>query len=171
MALTSLGYTFLLREHSFMRYVERFVNNVKQSFLEISICDSDDVEELYKYAEESNIMVGMDHLECLLIFKSVKKLIITSGPISCNPYVILKELYDLEVLIIDYYESEYGTEYTLDISALPRVEYLFSRSSLNFTNISECKTLKSLIVFDWHEQDLSSLSRSNLDTLFICNGK
>lgn len=154
-----------------MRYVERFVNHKKQSFLEISINDSDDVEELYKYAEESNIMVGMDNLECLLVFRSVKKLIITSGPIRCNPNLILEKLYNLEVLIIEYYESESGTEYTLDISALPRVEYLFSRSSLNFTNISDCKTLKSLSVFDWHDQDLSSLSRSNLDTLFICNGK
>lgn len=153
-----------------MRYLDRFIHNMQYSFLEIAVYDEDDVAELAKFKSETNIIMDLNYLCYLPLFPHVERLILRPGMISHTALADLKMLKELKALTLDYVETESGTDYCVDISVFPKLEYLFSRSSCNFCGVEHSKTLKTLIVGHWYQCDLCAIQHSKLDTLCIFSG-
>ena len=76
----------------------------------------------------------------------------------------------LKALKIDYEEVQPSTDWCIDISVFPKLEYLFSRSSYNFCGIFLSESLKTLKVMKWYEKDLKRLRGASIDSLCICGG-
>ena len=154
-----------------MRYINKFLDG-EHSFLEIVVYDAEDRKLLSQYRDERNVVVSIGDLEYLAEFKQIERLILTSGEALSNVSKIIRAQQCLRALKIDYEETDELRESScIDISEFPALEYLFSRSSCNFINAPEAKMLRTLIVQNWHGDDLSKLSHSMIDTLCIYNGR
>lgn len=154
-----------------MRYLDQYINNSPYSFLEVTVYDNDDIEALSRYRYEKNVMMDLCYLKYLPYFNCIERLILKSGEIPINPHTFFRGMSALKSLKLDYEETEADTQYCIDISPFPNLEYLFARSSYNFCGLANSKSLKTLVVGNWYEKDLSSIQNANLDTLNIFNGK
>lgn len=154
-----------------MRYVDKYLGDTTYSFLEVTIYDSQDIQSLSNYKNEKNILISAEYLNYLPYFTKTERLIITSGEMPDNSYDILKTQQELRALKIDYDETDPSTLWCINISAFPKLEYLFSRSSYNFCGIASSKSLRTLIVQKWYDENLLSLKNSFVDSLCIYGGK
>ena len=154
-----------------MQYVKKWIADSEYIFLEVIIYDEQDIEELSNYTSEKNVIISLDNIKFLKSFNQIEKLIITSGQPSYDMDSVFRDMTYLRSLKIDYEEVDPSTNWCIDISVFPRLEYLFSRSSYNFCGVSDSKTLKTLIVMKWYQNDLLSLKNSSLDSLCIYGGR
>lgn len=152
-----------------MRYVKKYIDYTEYDFLEVTIYDDADKEDLSRYAEEKNVLVSIGDVEFLKEFKSIERLIITPGQPPKDISGIFANMTSLKSLKLDYVEDEPGTDWCIDLSVFPSLQYLFSRSSYNFQGTSP--TLKTLVVMEWYQGDLTALHNSAIDSLRICGGK
>lgn len=153
-----------------MRYTKGYLG-CEQDFLEVTVFDNEDIEELNQYKDEKNVIISMSDLQYLSGFPHIERLIITSGKAPGNVSGILETKCDLRELKLDYEETEPFTDWCIDISKLYSLELLFSRSSSNFKGVSNSRSLKTLVVNNWYSDDLSQLKGSAIDTLSIGCGK
>lgn len=154
-----------------MQYIKRWIADSEYTFLEVTIYDAQDVAELSKYTSAKNVIVSLDNINFLKHFNQIEKLIITSGQPSNSMYDVLSKMTSLTALKIDYEEVRPSTDWCIDISVFPKLEYLFSRSSYNFCGISMSESLKTLKVMKWYEKDLKQLKGASIDSLCICSGR
>ncbi|MGM9681214.1 MAG: hypothetical protein ACI3XR_06885 [Eubacteriales bacterium] len=153
-----------------MRYINKYLDG-EHKFLEVTVYDREDVQSLPQYWNEKNVITSVNNLQYLADFKQIERLILTSGETPNNVLEIIKTQQCLRALKIDYEETALSTSLCIDVSGFPSLEYLFSRSSFNFTGVSDSKTLRTLIVQSWYSDDLSKLSHSQIDSLSICCGR
>ena len=153
-----------------MQYVKRYLG-CEQDFLEVSVVDDEDTINLVQYQNEKNIIISIGNLQNLSVFTHVERLIITSGEAPENVSAFLETLRNLRELKLDYDETDSFTRWCVDISRLYNLELLVSRSSNNFSGVSNSKSLKTLVVNNWYDKDLSKLKGSSIDTLSIGGGK
>ena len=154
-----------------MQYIKKWIADSEYNFLEVTIYDAQDVEDLSKYSNTKNVVVSLDNIKFLKDFNQVEKLIITSGQPSNSMYDVFSKMTSLKALKIDYEEVQPSTDWCIDISVFPKLEYLFSRSSYNFCGIYLTESLKTLKVMKWYEEDLERLKGASIDSLCICGGK
>lgn len=154
-----------------MQYVKKWIADSEYTFLEITLNDSQDVENLAKYTNTRNVVVSLEDIKYLKDFTQIEKLIITSGEPSNSMYEIFSKMTSLKALEIDYEEVQPSTVWCIDISIFPKLEYLFSRSSYNFCGSHLSKSLKTLKVMKWYEKDLKRLKGASIDSLCICGGR
>lgn len=152
-----------------MRYIKQYIS-CEEVFLEVTVLDDDDISNLSQYQEEKNIMISLSDLQYLSNFFQVERLIITSGEAPKNFSEFLEMQKNLKELKLDFDETEPFTKWCVDVSKLSNLEYLFSRSSYNFKGISNSKSLKTLVVNKWYNENLIQLKHSSIDTLSIGNG-
>lgn len=153
-----------------MEYVKRYLT-AEYDFLHVAIYDEEDEQSLILYTDEKNVIIGINDLPYLSRFKAIERLIITSGEAPANASDILRTLHTLRELKLEYEETEPNTPWCLDISVCPRLAYLFSRSSYNFKRVSDSQSLKTLVVLNWYDEDLSRLKHASIDSFSICSGK
>ena len=153
-----------------MRYIDKIINGKKINFLELRIYDENDVAELKKYNTVYAISVSIEDLMYLSQFDNVRYLHVTSGEADSSRWNYVYALKDLKALVLDYEETDDFSEYSVDCSKLKSVEYIFSCSSLNIMNINCSSSLKTLIVENWYQENLTSFYECDIDTLCIFNG-
>lgn len=152
-----------------MRYVKKWIGDSEYEFLEVVVYDVEDMKELSKFTHAKNVIVSLDFIEFLDNFTQIEKLIITPGQLSVGVYNVLKKMTSLKSLKIDYEEDKPLSDWCIDLSVFPALEYVFSRSSYNFCNIPS--SLRTLIVMKWYDVDLSLLYNSSIDSLCVWGGK
>ena len=119
-----------------MRYLDQYINNSPYSFLEVSVYDDDDIAALSAYRFEKNVMMDLCYLQYLPYFNCIERLILRSGEIPINPHPFFSGMRTLKALKLDYEETEADTQYCIDISLFPNLEYLFARSSYDFCGVA-----------------------------------
>lgn len=151
-----------------MHNASEFVNKSRLDFVEVS---SYDEAELSKFGPLPfrNISIELDALRCLRFFPNVENLILRPGEICEVDLEYLKNL-PIVSLKLDYY-SDCVDLYTIDLAQFPNLQFLFSRTQYNFSNVAICQTLDTLVVQEWFSNDLTCLSRSSLRALSIFSGK
>ena len=154
-----------------MRYIELLINCKMISFLELNIYDELDISELSKHHNASAVSVSIENLKYNDKFNNIEYLRITSGPAERDNWNYVYNLSNLKALILEYEETDNFSEYSVDCSKLNGVEYIFSRSSFNLKNINASSTLKTLIVGNWYQPDMSLFQLSKIDALQVCRGK
>ena len=146
--------------------VERFFYNESKVFLSPNeYCALDDSRK------PGSIIVELDDIQSLDTIPAIDTLIIQGGNVERES---LKSLYhhpEIRCLMIDYYETEGYSEWTIDISKLCSLEILVSHTSYGFANIQDAKALRALVVTEWYQDDLSLLEGSSIESLIIGNGK
>ncbi|MBQ7106791.1 MAG: hypothetical protein IJN93_04670 [Clostridia bacterium] len=154
-----------------MQYVKKWIADSEYTFLEIAIHDLQDIEDISNYTHVKNVIVNLENIKFLESFKEIEKLIITSGMPFENMHDVLGKMTALKMLKIDYEETLANTDWCINISVFPKLEYLCARSSYNFCGISSSKSLKTLEVMKWYERDLIRLKKTSIDSLRIFSGK
>ncbi|MBQ6569516.1 MAG: hypothetical protein IJL87_04600 [Clostridia bacterium] len=153
-----------------MRYIKEFIGSSQQDFLELIVYDKEDEYELHKYLYEKSIFVPVDMLRYLKFFPNAENLIISSGMPDENGFEYLYKL-PIIALKISYENDDGDSDWRIDISRFEKLEYLFSRSQKNCANISKCRSLKTAVIFNWYDGDLSELAGASIDSLSITGGK
>lgn len=145
-----------------------FVSDCAEDFLCVSIADKPDIEAS-TYFLEPRVAVEMNAIRELPFFRSVNKLVLLPGELSepCTPY--LRDCPATE-LKIDYY-TDVIDDYTIDISAMQQLRYVFSRSLYGFCNVKQATHLKAIKVGQWNEPDFLYLKGANLAAIQILSGK
>ena len=148
-----------------MEYKRFFLDNDEPYLVLVK----NDMEELLSNDYlQVNIAIELDALPLLRFYPNIKKLILLPGTVNTLDLLYLKSL-SVKYLKLDYY-SDVLDEYTIDLGLFPNLEFLFSKSSRNFTNISECTALKTIIIQDWLECSLEKLSGCSALALKLCKG-
>ena len=151
-----------------MRYEKRFLHRIQEDFLIIGADDYDDlVQSGMRY--ERFVELSMDALLSLRYFPDVEYLILTPGEVSADGIHMLDGL-KIKALKLDYYTYELDL-YTIDLGLFPCVELVFARTQYCINNISQCRSLQTLIVQEWLAPDLAWLENSSIKALKICSGK
>lgn len=153
-----------------MEYIKGYIG-CEQDYLNVEIYDDRDMQMLRQYKDEKNVTISMENIRYLTEFTNVEQLIITPGQAPDNVSEILATQEHLRALKLDYDETEPCTSWCVDISKLKRLEFLFSRSSLNFKGVSGCLSLKTLAVSNWYNESIAQLKDSGIDTLRIGCGR
>lgn len=150
-----------------MRYVQEFVNKKILCFVEVG---SHDEHELLESGTQSckNLSLELDALPCLRFFPHVENLILRPGEIRKEELSYLQGL-RIRTLKLDYY-SEKVDLYTIDLAQFPNLQFVFSCSQYNFKNIAACKTLCTLVVREWYDDNLHYLLNSDLYAISILKG-
>ena len=151
-----------------MWHEKLFVSGCAEDFLCVSIADKPDIEAgIYRLAPR--VAIEMNAVGELPFFRSVNKLVLLPGELRepCTPY--LRECPATE-LKIDYY-TDVIDDYTIDISAMRELRYVFSRSLYGFCNVNQAVQLKAIKVGQWSEPDFLYLKGANLAAIQILSGK
>ena len=145
-----------------------FVSDCAEDFLCVSIADKPDIEA-GAYCLEPRVAIEMNAIRELPLFRSVTKLVLLPGELSepCTPY--LRDCLATE-LKIDYY-TDVIDDYTIDISAMRQLRYVFSRSLYGFCNVKQATHLKAIKIGQWNALDFLYLEDSNLAAIQILSGK
>lgn len=152
-----------------MRFVEKFLNGKRYEFLELIIYDEEDEQELMQHVDEEYVYVGMDMLPYLERLAGVRYLVLASGELGSSGYEPLYR-HNLLALSIEY-ENDSFDEPCIDLSRFEHLELLYSRSHYNFVNAEKCCSLRTMVVFNWAENNLLSLSGACIDSLQITGGR
>ena len=151
-----------------MRKIERIINGFSVSLLEITVYDKADVEELKTYRSEKNFILGVDMLSYLDYFEEADYVILTGGELGTERYEPMYRIC-IRALVIDYENTDEDDE-NIDLSRCEGLEYLFTRAQVNCINYAKCQSLKTLVVFQWKDNDLHELCDSKIDSLEIIQG-
>lgn len=151
-----------------MRHIKGFVNKKMLDFIEIGSYDESELSELELHSFR-NVSIELDALKCLRFFPNIENLILRPGEICEADLSYLSGL-PIASLKLDYY-SDCIDLYTIDLSQFPNLQFLFSRTQYNFSNVALCRTLCTLVVQEWYSNDLTYLGKSNLQALHISSGK
>lgn len=145
-----------------------FFSDCAEDFLCVSIADKPDIEA-GAYCLDPRVATEMNAIQELPFFRSVDKLVLLPGELqeSCTPY--LRDCPATE-LKIDYY-TDVIDDYTIDISAMRQLRYVFSRSLYGFCNVKQAVHLKAIKVGQWNEPDFLYLQGANLAAIQILSGK
>ena len=147
-----------------MRHSEQFINKSRTDFIEIGSYDEAELAKLGSLPFR-NVAVDLDALRCLRFFPCVENLILRPGEISEEGLGCLKGLH-IKSLKLDYH-SDCIDLYAIDLAQFPDLQFLFSRTQYNFYNIAMCRSLCTLVVQEWLEDDLTYLVGSGLRALCI----
>ena len=132
--------------------------------------DATDIEDAAAgvYCSEANIAIEMDAIQALPYFRSVQNLVLLPGGLTqpCSHYF---DDCPATALKIDYY-TDIEDEYTVDISPMPNLQYVFSRSLLGFRNANQCPNLKAIKVGEWKTQNFLQLGDTGIEALQILKG-
>ncbi len=145
--------------------MERFFFNENMVFL-----SPDQFIESHNLMLETNIIVELGELEKLNSIPFIHRLIILGGDANIADFSYLYKHSEIKALMIDYYETESVSNWSIDVSYFDRLELLVSNSSYNFQNIQKAKSIKALLVKKWFENDLRCISRLPIESLIISNG-
>ena len=144
--------------------MERYFFNEKMEFL-----FPGQFIELNNPSLEANIIVDLGEMEKLNTIQLIQRLIITGG--AENPdFSPLYNHSEIKAMMIDYYETEPISRWSIDVSNFPNLELLVSKSSHNYKNIQKSNSIKALLVNKWFENDLRSISGLPIESLIILNG-
>lgn len=145
-----------------------FVSGCTEDFLCVSIADKPDIEA-GTYCLAPRVAIEMNAIGKLPFFRSVNKLVLLPGELRepCTPY--LRECPATE-LKIDYY-TDVIDNYTIDISVMRRLRYVFSRSLYGFCNVDQAVHLKAIKVGRWNAPDFLYLGGASLAAIQILSGK
>lgn len=137
-------------------------------FLQVGSYDEEELRTSDLHDVE-NISIELDALHCLRFFPRAENLILRPGRMNPND---THYLYDLPVkfLKLDYY-SDTWDEYTIDLGAFQQLNFVFSRTQCNFKNVRNAQSLKTLVVQEWHECNLLSLTASGIARLELMQGR
>lgn len=151
-----------------MYYEKRFLHRLYEDFLIVGLHDYEELQQAGPLKNE-HIELSMDALRCLKFFPSIKHLILTPGKITVEELCTLNGL-SVKSLKLNYYSYEVD-HHTLDLTYFPQLELIFARTQYCFKNISKCTKLQTLIVQEWFDDSLVSLSGSSIKALKLFSGK
>ena len=113
-----------------MEYRERAINGGLYQFLNALILDDADRSEIRGHSNCENIEIELTSLEYLCVFPVIRNLIITGGIPTAEGFDALYAHQELEQLVLDYEETD-SDEEGIDLSRLPNLKFVLSRSNLN----------------------------------------
>ena len=148
-------------------YYRSFFVGSEDPYLVVGRHDLDDLLSI-DYCE-TNIAVEMDALEALRFFPNTKKLVILPGEVKGLDTSFLKDM-RIESLKLDYYSDEID-EYAVDLRSFPHLKFLSTRTSRNYVFLPSCRGLETLVVQEWLEDDLCTISGSTIVTLNLTGGR
>ena len=151
-----------------MQLKKEFVNRQSLEFLEIGAYDKAALCECGPRTER-NLALELDALDCLRFFPQVENLILRPGALQQESLAYLKGLPILS-LRLDYYSDCIDGD-TIHLGQFPKLQYLSSGTQFNFSDLSACPSLRTLVVTQWSEQDLTALQSEGLLALRIMSGK
>lgn len=145
----------------------------QEIFPYVTIYDEQDLKEVYNKLINSNkIAISLTDLQILSSFLNLKKIILLPGIISEQGKETFYKLKSIEFIAFDYEEDDELDLDRIDVSQFPNLQAIVSRSSLNFINLSQCVSLRTLKVRNWNENDLAMISGLvKLDSLDLTFGK
>lgn len=145
----------------------------QEIFPYVTIYDEEDLKEVHnKLINSNNIAISLSDLQILSPFINLKKIILLPGVISEQGKEIFYKLKSIEFIAFDYEDDEEYDLDRIDVSQFPNLQAIVSRSSINFINLSQCISLKTLKVRNWNETDLTLISGlEKLDSLELTLGK
>ena len=150
-----------------MYYKTFFINKTEDRFLVVGKHDLDSIQS--RNDHEVNLAIEMDAFQAIRFFPNIEKLVVLPGEISHQDTLFLRGL-NIRFLKLDYYSDEID-EYTMDLREFPNVEILVSRTSRNFSFLSSCTKLRTLIVEEWQEDDFTGISGCAVSALKVLRGK
>lgn len=148
-----------------MEYKRFFLGN-EEPYLVLVKEDEEELSSMDSLQE--NIAIELDALPLLRFYPNIKKLILFPAVLNPSDLLYLKSL-SVKYLKLDYF-SDTIDEYSIDLSFFPNLEFLFSKSSRNFRNISTCKALKTIIIQEWLESSLEQLNSCSALAIKLCKG-
>lgn len=151
-----------------MWYGDFYIADCVEQFTCLNIEDKIDIEK-GAYSLESKIALEMNAISELPFFRAVRKLVLLPGELhgSCTPYFEGCPAMELK---IDYY-ADVVDNYTIDISAMQQLRFIFSRSLYGFRNAHHSKHLKAIKIGEWYEQDFHYMEGTNIEAIQLLTGK
>lgn len=145
----------------------------QETFPYVTIYDEQDIKEVYeKLIDSDKIAISLTDLQLLSSFLSLKKIVLLPGILSAQGKETLYKLKSIEFIAFDYVEDDELDLDRIDVSQFPDLQAIVSRSCLNYINLSQCFSLRTLKVRNCNESDLSSVSGLlKLDSLELTSGK
>lgn len=113
-----------------MEFQERVIDEKLYSVLILRVLEEEDRMEIPGTSDSRHLQVELSQLELLSQFPAVESLIVTGGIPSPDGLRALYGHEELKRLVLDYEETD-SDEDGIDLSFLPELEYVLSRSNLN----------------------------------------
>ncbi len=151
-----------------MLYKDFYVGDSVEQFLCISEEDKADIAA-GRYFLEPRIAIEMGAIGELPSFRAVRKLVLLPGELngSCTEYFRGCPARELK---IDYYTDEID-DYTIDISNMQQLRYVFIRSLYGIRNVNQAAHLKAVKIGEWCEPNFHYLGGAPIEALQILTGK
>lgn len=151
-----------------MLYKDFYVGDCAEQFLCISEEDKADIAAGANCLEP-RIAIEMGAIRELPSFRAVHKLVLLPGELngSCAEYFRGCSARELK---IDYYTDEID-DYTIDISNMRQLRYVFTRSLYGIRNVNQATHLKAIKIGEWCEPDFHYLEGAPIEALQILTGK
>ena len=146
--------------------MNRFFYNTEKEYIHPS-----EYHASSRHTTPINIITEFDDLHLLDHIPAIDSLILEGGDAEHASFDSLYRHTEIRSLMLDYYEADDIDLWTIDVSRFPDLKILVSRSSYDFVNVSLSKSLKALLVGEWHHHDLGILAESEIESLVIANGK
>lgn len=150
-----------------MWHSDIYVTDHTEAFVCIGATDIEDAAA-GSYCSEANIAIEMDAIQALPYFHAVQNLVLLPGELTgpCSSYF---DKCPATALKIDYY-TDIKDEYTVDISLMPDLQYVFSRSLLGFRNANLCPNLRAIKVGEWNAENFLQLRGAGIEAIQILKG-
>lgn len=135
-----------------MHFFEEIIRGKTEKVLDVFVQDIDDVREICQnYANCDCIRMDLSSLQYLQFFRCIRTLILTGGIPSADGLKCLYLQKNLLNLILDFEETD-TDEDGIDLSQFPDLQYVLSRSNLNFRN-AECidRTICTVDVLNFYK--------------------
>lgn len=149
-----------------MIYADFFLRN-QETYLCITQEDVPEVKE--QIFAEKRIALEIGAVVVLPCFPAIQKLILLPGECAAcgRPLHISCSALELK---IDYYSDEID-DYTVDLSGMFNLNYVFSRSLYGFCHADKCAKLKAITIGEWCEAGFRYLGQSEAEEIDILRGR
>lgn len=117
-----------------MHFFEETIRGKKEEVLAVFVQDVDDVQDICQnYTHCDCIQMDLSSLQYLQFFRCIRTLVLTGGIPSADGFKCLYLQKNLLNLILDFEETD-TDEDGIDLTQFPNLQYVLSRSNLNFRN-------------------------------------